>query len=62
MFVDFDVRGQQAFFTGERVIMNYGLFFWDYILARSDGLKLKHTLMIDLFLTVTKLFTSQDIN
>ncbi len=38
----------------------YGL--WTYILARSNSLKLKFLLMMDLFLTNTQLLSSQDVN
>ncbi len=40
MSVDFEVRGQQGmdFFTGESIIMDYGLEFWPETMV----LKLKH--------------------
>ncbi len=54
MWVDFDVRGKQEmdFFTVWSIIMDYGHF----------SQKQRIYLIMDLFLTNSQLFTSQDVN
>ncbi len=69
MLVDFD-HWRKWYFertTGDGFVhwrkSYYGLWtiFLGLYLSRSDGLMLKNTIMMDLFITVTQLFTSQDI-
>ncbi len=50
-------RTTSDFFIGGSVIMDYGLVFWPEAVVWSFNV-----LMMDLFLTNTQLFTSQDVN